>query len=482
MWRCYCSCASQLLCVQQMLLTKFHMIFTVDKMPNISLECNGTLVEYLTDYDPAKHIKMHPPGLPNVTISANHTFISWSPGSPCSIFLEFFDFEIHIKEHKQTWEEAITFSTQEKKLRISAQQLKGNLQVRVRVKPSDISYRENSTWSDWSPAASWVEATQMEDTSENQGGEDRSPGQRSYCGGGPGGCGRADVQENPTVFIKIGVGLIPCFLLPVILAIYRSYKTTGVLSGKELPNPSEYFKTLHTAYEGNLKKWLNPLPVSESFFTAQLCDEISAVKVVPTSPSCSSIDAPMNFQSYPSGSDTSGVVDDDSCFSNMGHFTSSSSGISAQIDPGPAYFTYNDDFHGLHPSLDLLLSTSPAYDSLKREPQSPDSGFIVIMEDEAGELFFSDQHSPFLNLPLQPPSSMCPPAPPQTPPQLLTVTQTPSDIEQVDIFVAGSGSGSSAAWSAAVPMSRSSSMPVEPSKTGYVTLKELHATFSNKSI
>lgn len=178
---------------------------------------------------------------------------------------------------------------------------------------------------------------------------------------------------------------------------------------------------------------------------------------------------------------------------------SSTSGSSARTDPNPAYFTYQDDFHNplnthsLHLSLCPSLDTSPTYESLKREPHSPDSGFGIGTEDDEDkedekvvdaeeEEAPDDHHSlPLLILPLQLPSRMCPPSAPPPPPNAPSLTQVSCDNQQVDV-AAAAASGSFAAWPLAGTMCRSSSMPMETCKTGYLTLKELQTTFSNKSI
>ena len=258
------------------------------------------------------------------------------------------------------------------------------------------------------------------------------------------------------------------------------------------------------------QKWLNPLSSPDSFFTAQPCDHISPVElcesseVAPsTSPSSSSTSALLHFKSYPSaGSNTSGIADNSSSlsdFSNRGYFLSSSSGVSARSDPNPAYFTYNDDFRNQHNSHPLRLSlcpsftSCPTYESLKREPQSPDSGFGIGKEDEEdkGDFNFegegkeevSDVHqtSPLLILPVHLPPQMCPPASAPPPPNAPSLIQDYSSSQQVDTPVAAA-TGSYAAWPLASAMCRSTSMPVEPCRTGYLTLKELQTTFSNKSI
>lgn len=170
----------------------------------------------------------------------------------------------------------------------------------------------------------------------------------------------------------------------------------------------------------------------------------------------------------------------------MGYFTSASSGSSACTDPSAAYFAYQDDFHALNHRHHLhvapcpSLTAPPAYDLLKREPQSPDSGFGLEQEDE------EDKDGRGLNVGggdvstvFHSPPQLCPPssAPPHPRPPVLP--QNSSDSQQAE--APPPAGGSYAAWPVA-GMCRSSSMPVEPCKTGYLTLKELQTTFSNRSI
>lgn len=204
------------------------------------------------------------------------------------------------------------------------------------------------------------------------------------------------------------------------------------------------------------------------------------------SPSSSPDSALLHSQNHPP-SDSSGIVYNSSSlssFSNMGYFMSGSSGHSSRTDSHLAYFTYNDPFHTLPsgpqpPPYDTFIS-GLGYESLKREPESPDSGFGIMEEQEKN---LNEHTSPCIILSLhlpshtRPLSSSPPPLPPPPPPchppavsQILSIRQ--------DLDVSGTAAGSSAA----AAMCRSSSMPVEPFKSDYLTLKELQTTFSNKSI
>ncbi|KAM8724222.1 interleukin-2 receptor subunit beta [Acanthopagrus schlegelii] len=455
-----------------------QMLSCLKAMPYIKMECDGTLVEKMEGYDLCNHIKMNPPGAPTVNSTATDTWISWSTGSPLSVFIKAFKFHIQIRENGQKWQEARNMSRQTSTLKIPSQELNGHYHVRVRVLPSDL---DHSHWSNWSPITSWV-VRNKEDVPQEE-----------------------EWLLDQTQLITWGGIFIFALFLIVMLVIYRSCAIKGLHKEKPVPNPSKYFHTLHSVHGGNLKKWLNPLSGPDSFFTAQPCDHISPVElcessdVVPsTSPSSSSTSALLHLKS----SDTSGVADNSSSlsdFSNRGYFLSSSSGGSARSDPNPAYFTYKDDFHNqhnshpLHLSLCLSFTSCPTYESLKREPQSPDSGFGVGKEDEEDngglnvegveEEQVSDvqQTSPLLILPVHPPPQMCPPASAPPPPNAQSLIQESSSSMQVDTPVAAA-SGSYAAWPLASAMCRSTSMPVEPCRTGYLTLKELQTTFSNKSI
>ncbi|TKS91624.1 Interleukin-2 receptor subunit beta [Collichthys lucidus] len=438
-------------------------------LPYIRMECDGMLVDSLTEYQPNDHIKMNPPGIPRVNSTVNVTWISWSAGSPRSRYIKDFRFQIQVKQKNKTWKEARDMFTHELQLELPSQQLKGHLQVRVRVRTTGNLL---SQWSNWSPTASWVGPTDTATTSEDE-----------WC----------LLDWTYLWRSMLSVGLI----LVIIVVIYRSCMSRRFHNKKPVPDPSKYFHSLHG---GNLKKWLNPLSAPASFFTAQPCDHISPVElcegsdVAPsTSPSSSSTTTLLQFKFSPLGSsDTSRVADNSSsssssCFSNMGYFLSSSSGSSAQTDPNPAYFTYHDDIHNLHNNLHLTLCPSftnfPIYESLKKEPQSPDSGFGIGKEDEdkmvvnVKEEEVNQQTSPLVVLPLCPPPWTCPPSsPPLPPPNTPGLTQVSTDSQQVDTPI------NYAAWPMAGAMCRSSSMPVETCKTGYLTLKELQTTFSNKSI
>lgn len=166
------------------------------------------------------------------------------------------------------------------------------------------------------------------------------------------------------------------------------------------------------------------------------------------------------MQSDASGSSPS------SSFFNIGYFPSSSFSGSAPTVHSSASFTYPDEGNsgdaGISGSLCSSFGNTRSYKSLKREPLSPDSGFSFRKEDESKETdseVSGDQICPLLALPPQRPSKL----------PLLSPPHLSSSAPPVDSTEGGS-------------VCRSSSMNQQPCRTGYLTLKELHMTFSNKSI
>uniref|UniRef100_A0A3B3D440 Interleukin-2 receptor subunit beta N-terminal domain-containing protein n=1 Tax=Oryzias melastigma TaxID=30732 RepID=A0A3B3D440_ORYME len=396
-------------------------------LPRISVKCNDTFVENLTDYKLSHHIKMQRPSAPNVSSSANGTRVWWRlEGRISFMFRSRFKFELQRKKSSESWE-AETNTVTEKELLLP--DLSGPWQLRVRVLPFK---RKTSQWSDWSPTTSWMGGTETEDTVLKALPEPNAQG------------------RSPVITLYSELTSDCC---------------CSVLKVKPVPNPSKYFNTLHSVHKGDLKKWLNPLSLSEAIFTAPLCDLISPVEVcedwveLPSSSSSSTRGLLSNQSCRSLGSNASGFAYHSSSLSNycnMGYFMSNSSNASAGTDPNAAYFTFPDNFRP-----QPFLASASSYESLTKEPNSPDSGIGFIKESEDTNRRHvevkEDDCSPFL-LFVQHPSpriftSSMPPALPHPDP----ATQTGS-------------------------VCRSSSMPVETCRSGYLTLKELQATFSNKSI
>lgn len=245
------------------------------------------------------------------------------------------------------------------------------------------------------------------------------------------------------------------------------------------------------------QKWLNPLAVSESFFVAHPQEDISAVEVCDTwdvlpstSLSSSSTTALIHSTGNPLSNHRCPVdrlsSSSSSCYSNMDYFMSSDNSSSAQTHSSP-YFSYQGNVLCPHKKLNLSLcpffNSAYTYESLRREPHSPDSGFGFMgqynepdIEDNVSD---DNQCSPLL---LHLPSVTSFPLAP--PPHASGPVLIDNQVMEMDVPMAASPAASEnlSAWPVAGSMCRASSLPVDPCKTGYLTLKELQATFSNKSI
>lgn len=399
---------------------------------------------------------MHPPGTPNVNSSNNETRISWNPGNPRAVFFKSFNFQVQIKHIHQSWDEVKSEPTEVPEM-VIWRKLKGHLQVRVRVKPTR---RYGSHWSDWSPVTSW-EAHDRQASSPK---EALNPGQAF-------------------LFLCLTLALCLGLLSVSVLAIYRCYIRKRPVKEKTVPNPSKYFCTLHSVHGGNFKKWLNPVSVSDSFFVSRPSEDICAVEVceswdVGTSSSPCSTTALL----HPSSGDKPCSSCSSSCFSNMGYFMSSNNSSSSRTRTSP-YFSYPGDVQCAHRKHQLSLCPpfTSIDDGLQREPHSPDSGFgIVRFEDQHMEVLDDNQSSPLLHLPLS--VSSFPPESPPFPSNVNLVFDNQGLEEDAPMAASPAVSGNLSAWPVAEPMCRASSLPVDTSKSGYLTLNELQTTFSNKSI
>ncbi|RVE69238.1 hypothetical protein OJAV_G00075710 [Oryzias javanicus] len=227
------------------------VFFGSEVLPRISVTCNDMFVANLTDYKLSRHIKMHRPSAPNVSSSANGTRVWWRLEGPISfMFKSGFKYELQHKRSSKPWEKAETNTVTEQELLLP--DLSGLWQLRVRVLPFN---RETSQWSDWSPITSWMDNVPKFPPKSNVQGPWR----------------------DQAFLIVTGATLSSFVIIFLFLAFCR--RKRSVLKVKPVPNPSKYFNTLHSVHKGDLKKWLNPLSLSEAIFTAQLCDLISPVEV-----------------------------------------------------------------------------------------------------------------------------------------------------------------------------------------------------------
>uniref|UniRef100_A0A4W5M104 Interleukin 2 receptor, beta n=1 Tax=Hucho hucho TaxID=62062 RepID=A0A4W5M104_9TELE len=436
---------------------KGHYFSSTEHLPKIKVECNGSEAGNLIDYTPIKHIKMHPPGIPVIINGINAT---WSAGSPLSKKIFAYEFQVKVKREDQLWGEAkiLTRLKQEPWMELRVEE-SGIHHIRVRVKPTQPA---SSHWSEWSPTASWTSEGEVLPT----------------------------FVESPD--LTLWLVLSGAFFTLIVVMLLVFYKThINNRKHQYVPDPAKYFQPLNSVHGGNFQKWLSPLFAPECFITAQPGEDISPMEVSGTevwdvTDSISSTTAAFLLHSDPNTtSDGWNSSGQSSCFSNIGYFYPSG----LRTESRPVYFTYQGDHSSLY-----VTTTSSSYEllellgRLQREPQSPDSGFgmeSVEGKDQVEEegkdkkerdVVPVDHHSPPpLVLPVSLPAGI-----PPGPHHPLNLPQLP--LHNPESYSAMAPSGSFNAWPVEAALGRSSSMTVEPSCSGYLTIKELQNTYSNKSI
>ncbi|KAK6300094.1 hypothetical protein J4Q44_G00301270 [Coregonus suidteri] len=438
-----------------------HYFSSAEHLPSIKVECNGSEVVNLLKYTPINHIKMHPPGIP---VIINGTNATWSAGSPLSKKIFEYEFQVKVKREDQLWREAQSLTRlKQELLMVLGVEESGIHHIRVRVKPTQPV---STHWSDWSPTASWTSEGEVSPTFVN--------------------------SPDLTLWLVLSSAF---FTLIVVMLLVFYKNQTNNRKHQYVPDPAKYFQPLNSVHAGNFQKWLSPLFSPESFITAQPGEDISPVEVSGTdvwdvTDSTSSTTAAFLLHSDPNTpSDGWNSSGQSSYFSNIGNFYHNyPSGL--HIESCPVYFIYTGD----HSSLSATIITSSSYERLERlcrlqrEPQSPDSGFGMegvegedqVMEEGKGKkervVVPVDHHSPPpLVLPVSLPARI-----PPGPHHPLSLPQLPLHNPESNSAMAPSGSYNAGPVEAA--LGRSSSMTVEPSCSGYLTIKELQNTYSNKSI
>uniref|UniRef100_A0A4W5MK27 Interleukin 2 receptor, beta n=1 Tax=Hucho hucho TaxID=62062 RepID=A0A4W5MK27_9TELE len=432
-----------------------HFFSSAEYLPSIKVECDGSEAVNLIRYKPIDHIKMHPPGNP---VIINGTNATWSAGSPLSQKIYEYEFQVKVKREDQLWGEAqsLTRLKQEPWIELGVEE-SGIHHIRLRVKPTQPA---SSHWSEWSPTASWTSEGEVSPT-----------------------FGTFDSPD-----LTLWLVLSGAFFTLIVVMLLVFYKThTNNRKHQYVPDPAKYFQPLNSVHGGNFQKWLSPLFAPESFITAQPGEDISPVEVSGTevwdvTDSTSSTTAAFLIHSdLNTPSDGWNSSGQSSCFSNIGYFYPKyPSGLF--IESCPVYFSYQGD----HSSLS---ATSSSYERLEhlgrlqREPLSPDSGFgmeSVEGEDQVEEGKGKKERNvvpvaPPLVLPVSLPARI-----PPGPHHPLSLPQLPLHNPESNSAMAPSGSYN--AWPVEAALGRSSSMTVEPRCSGYLTIKELQNTYSNKSI
>ncbi|XP_030649212.1 interleukin-2 receptor subunit beta [Chanos chanos] len=295
-------------------------------------------------------------------------------------------------------------------------------QARVRIRPVEPKSDDQiqGQWSDWSPVSTWQSTVgkQLDSPSVPDINQGFLPG--------------------AVVLVSVvgAISLVAC----VIYAHSRHLKR-----GQHVPDPSPYL---------------------------QRCDDILRVEEVTV---CSQeafdpiAEALHPLQTYPTqGGGSSGQS---SGFSNMGYFYSEYQPGSLCLDPCPVYFSYQ-------PAGDSdILPTTSSYERLQGEPLSPDSGFgmegaEVEEEEEESE---EDVDMPVPSFPQcsQSPLSINQP---------LSFPQLPEHLQWSEGPLATPSRSHTPQPLEGAAVARPASMILQPCNSGYVTLKEMHNTYSNNSI
>lgn len=330
----------------------------------LSVTCNGSLITTM-EYQPSHNIKTQPPDKPTVS-GVN---ITWSLGVNFPDNINEYEFEVQWKSDDVGWEMATTRHVShgpDIQLDPNRLTIGEKYQARVRVKPVepiDDGYLRGQ-WSDWSPAVSWRSEVGMSETTTN------AP------------------PVLPADFRTVLVIVFHILILIIVISLvtYKVTKSRGLKPKQQhIPDPSKYFKPLHTVHGGNFRKWLGGQNSIGPFLNPQSCDEISPVEVsdileVPfVDPAARmSTTGLLHSGQVDSGLDHSGTSHaSSSIFSNMGYFYSKSRSGSFHLETCPVYFTY-------HPEKDpssAFSSPGSSYDRLQSpcfqsdDLMSPDSGF-----------------------------------------------------------------------------------------------------------
>ncbi|XP_048847791.1 interleukin-2 receptor subunit beta isoform X2 [Brienomyrus brachyistius] len=444
-----------------------HLVFvsnrfiSLDKIP-LNVTCNNSTMVRMHRYSPANFIKMHPPGRP-IVLKSN---VSWSPGHPLSSYIFTYKFQMQFKLEKHGWEQAQDVTTELKKwVELNEDMLEkaALYQARVRVRPEKDLL---GVWSDWSPTASW----------------------RSEVGNLPS-------SQGFSWTVEIHVGLVVSFVIVVIFVVFLccTYQEKWFYQDKclHVPDPSKYFASLHSIHKGNFQKWLSPMFSPESFDI--LCNsedisvlEISKEKVTPTY---------LEFSNLAKQWDSSGH----STFSNLGYLYSKYPS-SYEIEPCSVYFSYQSG-EGLlggeqcedDSCYEPTLQTSTSYECLakigdfQRHAEGPDSGFGTGQEDQEMEENEEEKVEPSrLGESAHWPASSvaCPPSrasvfPAASSQPFHSFPQLPYPVP-CDLGLADRPSA--AVESFGVTPGRFSSVKLEPSKGGYLSLQDMELPGGNKTI
>ncbi|XP_031423377.1 interleukin-2 receptor subunit beta isoform X2 [Clupea harengus] len=449
-----------------------NKVFSFTNKAGLEVKCNGSIVKSVRLHF-AKHIRLLPPDIPSVA-QGN---LSWSPGASLPRHMTQFTFELQFKGADEPWESAPPrpeFRRQVELKDLSLQQ-GGRYQARVRVKPVTTGGKSSYavTWSDWSPVLTWT----------------------SDVGDPPPTPSPPGVSGLPLTDMEIGLlsgGL--CLAAVVIMWLIRKAHTLSCCSyfrtkSQHIPDPSRYFQPLHSVHGGDFQKWLSPTCGPEPFGPPQPSDCISPVEVAPpmldTEP-WQTPNAQVHLQAKSSGAWRGSGQS--SGYSNMGYFYSECQPGLVHIESCPIYFMYPPEGEATAAlGLDTSGTSGTSYERLEQieqfhssgnpdlydQPLTPDSGFGTEVNDE-GEGMNEDEewkqdkeehpcivHFQRLGMSISIQTPLSSPKSEDTTPALTCN------------FDSSPPEGS---------LARSASMIIQPCGSGYMTIKEMQNTYSNKSI
>ncbi|XP_071360232.1 interleukin-2 receptor subunit beta-like isoform X1 [Trachinotus anak] len=235
---------------------KPYLFFEKDVV-SINLSCNSTKKNVTISYRPVCHVKLNPPGKPeiNFTTASCFTQVQFNKKLP------YYKVELQWKREDQSWSDSTVTKETDHVLKCTTELNPGDLiqgeryEARVRVHAS--APWAKSTWSDWGPTASWVSPV----------GRTKPPLPLQQLSGVAG-----------SVLGMIIAGAVFALFLAVLLM--RNDKATWVyrkIKGSPLPDPGKSFLK-----DVNFQNWLSPHFTSESFHSLLKQEEIISVEVTST--------------------------------------------------------------------------------------------------------------------------------------------------------------------------------------------------------
>ncbi|XP_056135675.1 uncharacterized protein LOC130112364 [Lampris incognitus] len=227
-------------------------VFQTTTKQEIQLTCKSLNYSLSLTYEPVGHIKLKPPGRPDI----NSSTISWFLEDKGRITQ--YSFQVQWKQEAQSWKDAFQRDKADKQCNpvceivLDPNFLERGKRYKVRIRVQPDENWTTSIWSDWSPTATWVSAV----------------------GKGP---------DNPGTFgWERLLGFIISAAVVLFLAVVLCNRDKKIwvctlkrFTGPPLPNPGKLL--LH---DGNLQVWLTPQFTNDSYVLTPV--DICSVEVTNT--------------------------------------------------------------------------------------------------------------------------------------------------------------------------------------------------------